>query len=253
MATSDWAPAFFGRHTERIPRADWPDSGEFWETFQRALVRNGVTEGVADEASRLMAEHPTPFLDRHIEAFLDQVRAVWKLSEIATDTDPATREGAERLSRGCPDCGGMGLTTRYRHAGVGQPRPDGRPLDPTITLYCTCSMGRWIERTHREKDPEVRRRIADLAEHRSLRLGPVSWCREPDNAHRYPPGAWDYDRARPSGRVLAAISKGQGQPGGAAARRRDTLPHLDHPTPSVAEVDGKLIRRRAGTIEEAAY
>jgi len=72
---------------------------------------------------------------------------------------PRAREEAEDASRGCDRCDGTGLAT------VWHPRPDAaRRIPESKSAYCTCPHGRWIERNHRERSPELRGGFVDIAE-----------------------------------------------------------------------------------------
>jgi hypothetical protein len=71
---------------------------------------------------------------------------------------PDGREAALAASRECEDCHGQGLTVRYRQLSAD---PTGF-VRPEVVCYCRCAMGRWVERTHREKSPELRKRIINL-------------------------------------------------------------------------------------------
>lgn len=196
MATVDsWFRRFAERHVERVPREDWPAPGsEFWAVVKAALVRHGVEEYVADEASRIMAEGEPVFPDRFVAALLATVRQVWKSSEVAVAGEGGGRESAERASRDCDDCGGRGLATRFRH----ESRAPGRP--EAVVFYCLCPFGRWVENAHRtgdESSREARRRIPDLADVPELQLRPVPWSDRPDNRHRYRLAEWDAERGEP--------------------------------------------------------
>jgi hypothetical protein len=169
MRIEAWFPAFLVRHTEIIPRDNWPEpSSAYWQSFKQSLIRHGVSETVARQASDLMAEKPPKFLDVHLGEFLALVKIVWKHSA-ASEADSSERETAERLSRNCTDCGGAtGIAVRYRQRSAGTVGSDGRPVSPTIQCYCMCAMGRWVEANHRTRSPEIRRRFYDLAEHEFL-------------------------------------------------------------------------------------
>lgn len=169
MRTEEWFGFWIDRHMERHPREDWPNPAEarnFWQGWLGNFVLHGVTEDVADEASaRLMADPPR-FLGEHPKAVLDACRAIFReRSEAGRGGDPNSREAAELASRDCRDCVGQGLTVRYRKLSAGTVDGQGRPHSPAITLYCTCGMGRFLEKVHRDKHPDIRKRIYDLADH----------------------------------------------------------------------------------------
>lgn len=169
MATDDWYPDWIAAHTGRFPRGDWPDSGaEFWDTLRHVFVTKGVTREVADAASKLLFEDPPQFATDHPKALLVKIREVWKTApaEVAAFND---RDSAYRASRDCDDCRGDGLTLRWRWRSLGTVDSQGRPHLPFVMLYCTCPMGRFAEKVHRAKAPEIRKRIYDLADYPWLR------------------------------------------------------------------------------------
>jgi hypothetical protein len=71
------------------------------------------------------------------------------------------RDALARLCREC-ECSGTGYAYRYRTD------PGPSLAARSVVLYCSCPMGRWLERTHREGSPFVRRRIPDLCDYRWL-------------------------------------------------------------------------------------
>jgi hypothetical protein len=92
MATDDW---FWGkdgwarRHVERFPRGDWPGfESEFWGELRHLFVTKGVTEAVADAASRRLFGNPPEFVGQHPSVLLAAVREVWREAREAT---PAVR------------------------------------------------------------------------------------------------------------------------------------------------------------------
>lgn len=190
----DWFDGFVLRHIDRNPRADWPPAdSEHWAVLQREFLRHGVREEVANAASENMAAASGfKYLGDHIALLMSNVKLVWASSEIPGEP-PIERSDAEAQSRNCPDCHGNGLTIRYRHKSLVP------GADRTITLYCTCTAGRWIERNHRTKSPEIRARIHDLADrqHEFLQRYACGWSDTPDNPWCYPPECWDHTLNRP--------------------------------------------------------
>lgn len=194
MRVEQWFGKWFDRHAERHPRADWPrveESADFYRGWIGNFVKIGATEEVAEEASvRLMAD-PPDHLSGHIPSMIALVKSVFReRAERGLGADPNSRESAERASLRCPDCGGQGLTLRWRRLSVGQLDSTGKPLAPSIVLYCTCPLGRWFERSHRASSPDVRKRIYDLAEHPWLQLRPTPGPDGEtvlDNPYRRPP------------------------------------------------------------------
>lgn len=165
MATVDsWFKAFAARHVERFPRSDWPphDSG-FWADFKSLLVLRGVTEPVAYEASELMFLEGSPpdHVDRHPQALMAKVPSARVRSGAPAE---ATEDQATALSgsRGCGGCGGAGIAYRDRRRSLGTLDSRGRPVLPRVALYCLCPYGRFLEKNHRTRAPDVRKRFLDL-------------------------------------------------------------------------------------------
>lgn len=165
----EWFPTFAVRLIERIPRPDWPVSGsEYWDTLKESFVRHGVQEAEADQATSLLAEEPPKYVSQFIHEILAKVRALWASNQVTPEA-PNEREAAARLSADCDDCGGgVGLTVRFRKASRGGVDSQGRPLPDRVVFYCRCALGRWVERNHRTRSPEIRQRIHDLQDHPGL-------------------------------------------------------------------------------------
>lgn len=162
MRVDAWFYPFVKRHMERMPRNDYaPPGSEFWETIKHAFIKKGVTETVADEASRNLVMTGTVFPDNLCRALLEQVELVWACSEVAPDVGD-DRKAAEDASRSCEDCQGNGFAIRWR-----QHPEEGKPHH--MYFYCWCALGRWIERNHREKQPQTRKRFHDLLDYPQLR------------------------------------------------------------------------------------
>jgi hypothetical protein len=161
-----WLNAFIVRHVARIPRENWPAvNSDYWRGFKAAMVRHGVTEAVAEAASLAMMESPPEYLNGHLPAFLAFCRAEWAAGRAVLEA-PTDREAAERLSRDCPNCGRNGWAIRESVI-----LKSGRVLLPG-SLYCICPLGRFFERDHRERAPDVRRRGLDLRDYPELWLEP---------------------------------------------------------------------------------
>jgi hypothetical protein len=164
MTVETWFWHWLERHWDRHPRGDWPradDSPAFYAGWLKLFIVHGVTEAAADEASEGLMADPPRFHGDHPRATLDAARAVLK-REASHGRGPAvdSREAALAASRECEDCHGQGLTVRYRQRSAD---PTGR-VRAGLVCYCRCPMGRWVEKQHREKVPETRKRIYDLAD-----------------------------------------------------------------------------------------
>jgi hypothetical protein len=184
----DWAPDFLCRHCERFPRPDWPELGsEFWLAWISKLKIHGVTEAVADEASRAMIDKPPAYLDRHWSELLEGIKGVWAASEVPSEAN-LNQERAMIASRNCPECGGGGLTFRRFLATDGQ--------IVSLAFDCLCAYGHWRHRSR--QSPEPSRTVSfNLADYPDL------W--DPDISH----GSWPPKPHR--ARVLASVRKANGQ------------------------------------------
>lgn len=169
MRVDQWFVGWLDRHMDRHPRSDWPrrdEKPDFFRAWLGNFILHGITEEIADEASVRLVADPPKFLADHVPALIETARAIWReRAERGEGHAPDSREAAQRTSKDCDDCGGQGLTIRWRKLSLGTVGADGKPRSPSITLYCRCPMGRWLERSHREHAPDIRRRIYDLEEH----------------------------------------------------------------------------------------
>jgi hypothetical protein len=163
---SDWFDDWLARALAvfadgRLPDSESETGVDFYSSWRNNFVLNGVTDrDVADAMADRVAAAPRRGGADYLPLLLDAARAIYReRAERGDGHDPNSREAAERASKGCDDCGGAGLTVRWRHKSAAPGVP------PTITLYCRCPMGRWIERDHRERHPDVRRRVHDLADY----------------------------------------------------------------------------------------
>ena len=88
----EWAADFFARHTERIPRGDWPEGDSlFWVEFRDALESEGASESEADAASKLLFRRPARFgsLEAHVEAFFARLADVRQAHRVSLPQPPA--------------------------------------------------------------------------------------------------------------------------------------------------------------------
>lgn len=139
-----------------------------------------------------VATDPPMFLGDVLQSLKTHIGNICRERHKAGNGDPgSSRDAAADASRDCLDCAGNGITARYRHD------PDAIPK--TLSLFCLCALGRWMEKAIREKSPDVHRRMLDLARYPFLKLDRVSWTSDGslDNRYRYPPEAWDSEAERP--------------------------------------------------------
>jgi hypothetical protein len=162
----DWLPDALAVFADgRLPDPAAVEGIPFYRSWRSNFVLHGLTDrDVADAVADRVAALPRRGNSEYLPLLLDAARAIYReRAESGAGRDPSSREAAELASKDCDDCGGGGLAVRWRQKSA----VPGKP--PTIALYCTCPMGRWIERAHRERSPEVRRRMCDLADHPWLR------------------------------------------------------------------------------------
>lgn len=153
MSIRDWFFTWVTRHTETLARPDWPEpDSHYFRAWQRALENEAVTEDEANAASDRLATNPPTYLDAHLPAVLTAVRSI-RATRPAPEA--GSREEAWEKSKGCPECGGGGLTRR-KLATFKRAEP------AWYSLHCTCAMGRWMRSRH-ESDEQLRGRIFDLA------------------------------------------------------------------------------------------
>jgi hypothetical protein len=194
MAVDDWFYDFYQSHTKRHPRenhpkGDWPDiekpDGEaFYNGLRRLFVDRGIHDfDVATQASiNLMATKLWSVAD-HPPALHAAAVEIYKARNAAGGggVDLSDRDSAALASKGCVYCEGQGLAVVW----ASEPDPE-RKISETSSAYCVCPIGRWFESNHREKSPDVHRRIPHLAnvlEGRSFwRLNPA-WMSPADATH----------------------------------------------------------------------
>lgn len=172
---TDWFADWVEEHRARHPGAFLPDPStddgrEHYATWLVNLRRRGVMDrDVLTLASQYLAGEVLKSPRDHLPTLIKLAVDIYKQRQVETGaaetSDPNSRETAERESRGCLGCGGIGLAT------VWSSRPD--PIDRqcnTTAGYCDdCAMGRWLELSHRNKSTDVRKRIRWRSE--LLRLG----------------------------------------------------------------------------------
>ena len=125
-----WFPRWRARVVDLLRRYDWPDlESEWWSELHRLVAETQCTEDVATAAiSILYRNHP---------AYLDQIPgAMVSVIESLDNGKKRTREEAERVSRGCPECGGDGCTVRYVRSRRG--------IVPTACICHRCAAGQWL-------------------------------------------------------------------------------------------------------------
>src|SRR5262245_43604454 len=163
MMVHDWFDGWVETLIQTFPRKDWPAPGQpFWEAMSAAFVRAGVTHEVATKAAQQLLESGAfHHRDQFIPAVLAQAKAIFHAR--APAETPDSRDAALAAAKDCTDCGGESGQT-YRYWSVSQ----GKHITHGILFYCRCAMGRWVERQHRDKAPDMRRKSYDLADYPEL-------------------------------------------------------------------------------------
>lgn len=157
----DWLPRFVEEHRARhpdafLPEFDSDDGRELYGAWRAVLVKRGVQDlAAATEASQLLVGESLKSPRDHFPTLVALAVAVYRQRQEAATPgvgDPDGREAAERASKSCP-CGATGLVTAWHPAPA-----RGDPA--AVAAYCElCPMGRWVEKAHRDKAPDVRRRL----------------------------------------------------------------------------------------------
>jgi hypothetical protein len=174
---TDWLIDHLIRHArEGLPEIESEEGRVLYESWRKALVLKGVQDlSVATEASIRLVADPPRFPRDHFPALLAIAVGLYRDRNDGDAETPDTRDAAEAASRGCERCGGGGLAVVYHRRSTMRDlaRDDrGRIIPPTVSAYCVCPAGRWIEANHRERSPDTRKRFPDLAD---VLAGRGSW------------------------------------------------------------------------------
>jgi hypothetical protein len=163
----DWLPDWVEEHRARHPGSFLPpfaseEGTELYEAWRAVFVKNGLQDyAVATEASKHLVGEKIAQPRDHLPTLITLAVGIYKQRQaqgLPTEGGGGAdaRKAAEDASRGCAPCGGTGLGTVYR--------PDPCPAQyrhASAVCYCDdCPYGRWIEKNHREKAPDVRKRMA---------------------------------------------------------------------------------------------
>jgi hypothetical protein len=96
----------------------------------------------------------------------------------SVDIATLRREDAEHDSRDCPHCSGVGLETIYHPRFDGSrtftdKRPDGSTIERAaiVAAYCVCPIGDWMRYNQEKTCPEVFRRMPELHDVLTRRIG----------------------------------------------------------------------------------
>lgn len=199
----EWFSVWYTDHVARFRFFPWPEEGGEaaaieLETWRSCLVRNGFDFTVATETSLRLRDEAVTW-----EKFQHRFRMIGHdvcrernaniFGSDTSDQGDQSRDQAEAASKTCPDCGGSGLATRFRHVPVG----DGlgkNAVDSCHVLLCLCPMGRWMKKTHEttKKDPV---RMPDLRDFPALQMRNVT--NGFDNPNRHKRRYWDFETDQP--------------------------------------------------------
>jgi hypothetical protein len=117
---------------------------------------------------------------------------------------PEDRREAERLSHGCPECSGGGLTSRY----IERVNREGETSNVSVGCVChRCVMGRWVVRAHDR---------AGKGPLPFIDLGSDAYGWLQDEIYKFPPTwadladnpAWSNNATGPSGSIWRAKRAG---------------------------------------------
>lgn len=124
-----------------------PPDDEYWGGAAAQIGRSGLEEADFIDAIAEMQVAP-PKLEKVLPELL-RLAKIAHVNRGHNRPDDLTNAEAWSRSRDCADCRGMGLATRYRRNSAGKLDAQGRPVAPSITLYCRCALGRWLKATHK--------------------------------------------------------------------------------------------------------
>jgi hypothetical protein len=201
----EWFDDFAAAMIERSGREDFPAPGtEFWDDFERSLVRIGATWPHADEAASIVCDIPNLFPNNFRPMVVEAVKKIQAREQAGLAAGPGatTREDADLASRGCPDCGGSGFAHRYVHEDIlgmiKSARGNDVPVGYEFSVPCSCALGHLAAQTLRK--PNQSAPTLTIDRYPALRREPVEWTDSPDgldNRHRYRPAHWDAAAGRP--------------------------------------------------------
>lgn len=188
-----WASSFVNDHLTRCgmgaERRTLEQARPFLHAMYEVVTKYAVQRDVAEDASVLMAESETIPIDPvlHAQRFVEACHAIWDRRREAAPSprfEALTRADAADRSRGCPDCGGHGMTARSGYLS-------GDRIH-SFAFFCRCPHGRWMLGYYRALVPgdDTARRARDLQRY------PELWLRNSVHpAWRDVPDRRDYSEA----------------------------------------------------------
>lgn len=209
QAVTDWFAEFAQYLVRAMPMPNWPEwdtdeGAAFWDLLKRTLTRKGATRKDAFETVMALAETGRPMFPGEFQAefveLLPKVQSRLRSEAVAAGAgkDPSLDFQAAKdhqFKHPCPDCPGTGIATRYSWWPSKNAQGQERPANSPYSYFCTCPMGRNLERN---ADADTRRKVGDMANaSHKIQTGPVPWSSQPDNQHRYRLCEWDEEEGRP--------------------------------------------------------
>lgn len=181
MSDAEWFDAWAIDHARRMKGGIYPRNPDtedwivFWDGWRALFATLAIERIEAEAASIRLQIEPPRFPGEHLREFrrhVEAIRAEAVASRVAAPSAD-TLDGARKLSWGCPECGGPGLTGRY----VWEPtRRDWY----SVGFACRCPAGQWFAKHYdHATDATVRGRLPNLQAH------PELWDRGAD-WHRWP-------------------------------------------------------------------
>lgn len=154
-----WFPEFEFRLVDYSGRGDWPEpESAYWQGLRQILATSGPVDlEIATEALTRIQRQGFPFPSDFPPRLISTLQDVYKARAFEQRGDATeSHDAAKAASLGCEECGGMGMLSRQHIA------TQSHPKGYSLAVYCpACPMGRWLERTHEAKSPDVRRRMLD--------------------------------------------------------------------------------------------
>lgn len=201
----DWFGDFMAALVQRTGRTDFPQIGtEYWDDFEKGLVRIGATWPHADAAISMLCECRKVYLDNVRPLIVASIRKLQAEEQagMSSGAAPGSVEAARLASRDCPDCLGSGGAPRFVHAEIhGKVKTFGgrvAPVGARVIYPCSCPMGRVMALGLRQPGQQGIPLTVDA--YPSLRRLPVEWARCPDgldSQYRYSPDEWNDIDGRP--------------------------------------------------------
>lgn len=182
-----WARAHRDRLRRGYPTAGSDEWARFWDGWKAAILELRAIPDECESASIRLQQDPPRFVGDDIREFKRLVLTIRGQSRPANAPAPGSRDEAQARSRGCPECGGGGLTRRDLYV----PRWDATA---SCGVFCRCPHGQWLWQWHQANNGPMKG-VPNLQAHPELwdrDADHFSWSREPlDLGHAAIGGAGD--------------------------------------------------------------